>query len=281
MRDEFTPLESDPQKPGLDSIVGMRQPGDVDQMVFSFLSELNSLSDALESTIKKHSEDNERALPAVNRPEPVGVQPAASKPASYRNIDVLLMDNRQFQAGKESAREESSSTSHGLFESRFFANSAEIRRRRVQMRVRSIASIALLVALGILFYLEPGHLAKRGEIADLLRTASSPAESVPVSARPKGDAPALTPGILSPAVAIEKVLPWYPEEARRSGVTGTVELDAEVDAQGKVMRAVAVSGPSQLREAAADSVLKWRFKPAQRDGINCGSTARVSVVFKP
>jgi len=266
MRDNSTPLESDPRSPEPDPIAGTNRPGDVDQMVFSFLSELNTLSDALGSTRARPAESEEGAAIAADRPDPADAQSPAQKPVSYRNIDVLLMDNRQRN------RDELPLEIHGIFESQSPAHSAGTRRRHIRMLMCSAASVILLGTLGVLFYFETRQSIKPEEIAVPLHTSSSPAVAGVGAAAPPPEA-------VSPAVVIEKVNPRYPAEARRLGVRGTVELDAEVDEHGKVVRALAVSGPLMLRPAAAEALLKWRFKPAQRRGVNLRSTARVSVVF--
>lgn len=279
MRDKFSPLE--PEHPGPDPGCNaeLRRPGDVDQMVFSFLSELDTLSDTLELVHDQSAERSAGLSIAPDRSDPQGAQPAVIKPVSYRNIDVLLMDNRQFASGKERSREDSPHTIHGLFESQPAAHSAGKRRRRIRKLIGSAASMTLLSALGVLYYFEAGQLVRKVDVAAQLQATSFPSASVSPSSLPKAGAPASPPKAASPAVAIERVIPRYPAEARRLGVSGTVELDAEVDANGKVVRALPVSGPLLLRPAAAEALLKWRFKPAQQGGINLKSKARVSVVF--
>jgi protein TonB len=83
-----------------------------------------------------------------------------------------------------------------------------------------------------------------------------------------------------PAVVIFRVLPDYPELARRSHTTGTVVVDILIDEKGKVVKANAVSGPAMLYLNAANAVLLWQFKPATLDGIAVSSSSQVSIVFK-
>ena len=284
MRDKFTPPESD--RPGLepDSIDGMSRPGNVDQLVSSFLSELNTLSDALGLDRDQPAEGSDGVSSAADRPGPVDAQPAAPKPVSYRNIDVLLMDNRQFLGGRERTRDESPHTNHGLFESQSPARSAGARRRRILLLICFAALVTLLGALGVLYqagYFAPSQATGTKDIAAPLHASSSAGGPVSPASLPGVGGSAPLPGAISPAVAIQKVTPRYPTEAKRLGVKGAVELDADVDTDGKVVRALAVSGPLLLRSAAEEALLKWRFKPAQRGGIKLKSTARVSVVFNP
>jgi TonB family protein len=60
---------------------------------------------------------------------------------------------------------------------------------------------------------------------------------------------------------IHKVIPEYPELARRAGVQGTVVLDIVVSVEGAVTQVKYVSGPEELSQAALDAVRWWRFEP--------------------
>jgi TonB family protein len=58
-----------------------------------------------------------------------------------------------------------------------------------------------------------------------------------------------------------KVSPVYPEIAKRMKITGTVKLEAIVDADGKVAEVKILSGNSMLSPAAEEAVRKWKFAP--------------------
>jgi TonB family protein len=87
--------------------------------------------------------------------------------------------------------------------------------------------------------------------------------------------------VVAPIMAqpITRVQPTYPLIARMQRITGVVELEAETNEKGEVIRAKAVSGPRELRSAAEEAIMKWKFKPASINGINVRSTTRVSVNF--
>jgi TonB family protein len=53
----------------------------------------------------------------------------------------------------------------------------------------------------------------------------------------------------------------YPDEAQKKNIEGKVTLRIEVDAQGKVSDAKPLSGPSELVQAAIESVKQWEFEP--------------------
>lgn len=120
-------------------------------------------------------------------------------------------------------------------------------------------------------------------------TASNPPTAVPpavpvsnAAASPAKIEASKAPAVreVSPSAPISKVLPVYPETARRMKIEGKVDVDAQVDEQGKVVVATAINGHVLLRDAAMEAVKKWRFKPATLNGKNVLSSSRVSVVFK-
>jgi protein TonB len=80
-------------------------------------------------------------------------------------------------------------------------------------------------------------------------------------------------------VLLSKVLPSYPEFARRANLVGKVDLDIEIDRDGKVVKATPVSGPPVFHAAAVAAVRKWRFKPATINGNRVPSEGKVSVLF--
>lgn len=70
-------------------------------------------------------------------------------------------------------------------------------------------------------------------------------------------------GILN-ARAVSKPAPVWPQEARQ--VNGTVTVRILVDEEGKVIKAVAMSGPAQLRPAAVEAAYKTRLSPTRLSG---------------
>ena len=68
--------------------------------------------------------------------------------------------------------------------------------------------------------------------------------------------------------------------ARIQKVDGTVELEAYVNEKGDVVRADVVAGPTLLRAAAENALLKWKFRPASVNGVPVPSRSRVFIVFK-
>ena len=64
-------------------------------------------------------------------------------------------------------------------------------------------------------------------------------------------------------IPLQRIPPQYPRDAARSGITGWVQLEVLVNADGTVRSArVLEAKPKGLFEAAAvQAVLRWKFKP--------------------
>jgi TonB family protein len=77
-----------------------------------------------------------------------------------------------------------------------------------------------------------------------------------------------------------KVMPEYPESARRAGLRGTVVLDAVVNAEGAVTQLKVVSGPEALSLAALDAVRWWRYEPYLVNGRPATVETTVAVEFR-
>ncbi|MDT8903499.1 TonB family protein [Anaeroselena agilis] len=90
-------------------------------------------------------------------------------------------------------------------------------------------------------------------------------------------------GVTGPRV-LSRVEPRYPEEARQSGVEGSVVVKAEILETGHPgeVSIVSSSGSKLLDDAAVQAVREWRFIPAHetdsRQAIRCFS--KIAVVFK-
>ena len=83
-------------------------------------------------------------------------------------------------------------------------------------------------------------------------------------------------------IASSQVMPRYPAAALRSGETGTVMVEVDVDSKG-VPTDVSIenrSGNRELDRAALSAVKQWRFQPALRDGKQVASTVMVPVQFE-
>jgi protein TonB len=109
-----------------------------------------------------------------------------------------------------------------------------------------------------------------------------PVEASPAGSRPNGAA--ATPAAPSGGRAQEAQLlvspkPILPVIARQQRISGAVNLEATVDATGKVKGVKVVSGHPVLSGAAVNAVLKWRYRPATLNGQPVETTVAVKVIF--
>lgn len=78
-----------------------------------------------------------------------------------------------------------------------------------------------------------------------------------------------------------QVAPDYPVPLRQSGTGGTVTVEFDVDATGRVVSArVLRSTERGFEEATLRAVLKWRFEPGRRDGRAVPFRMSVPVDFR-
>jgi len=60
----------------------------------------------------------------------------------------------------------------------------------------------------------------------------------------------------------DKVLPPYPEEARKEGITGVVTLSVRADEEGRIEKIKIVKSPHELlSKAAVEAVKQWKYEP--------------------
>ncbi|HLY19961.1 MAG TPA: M56 family metallopeptidase [Bryobacteraceae bacterium] len=79
------------------------------------------------------------------------------------------------------------------------------------------------------------------------------------------------------AKLLHSVPPKYPEAAREKHIEGAVVLEVQIDAEGHVSDARAISGPTELRSAALEAVLQWHYSPK---AMSLPTTTQVTMEFK-
>ena len=74
--------------------------------------------------------------------------------------------------------------------------------------------------------------------------------------------------------------PFYPVEARKQRIEGSVELQARVGRTGQILGVTPMGGPGLLASAAAAAVREWRYEPTFIDGDPVETQADITIVFR-
>ena len=86
---------------------------------------------------------------------------------------------------------------------------------------------------------------------------------------------------LSAPDAIQKSDPGYPIELMRANVQGTVTLYAIIRADGSVTDIAVMRGIQRILDENAKLALgRWRFRPAEKNGVPIDIEAVIQVPFK-
>jgi TonB family protein len=64
---------------------------------------------------------------------------------------------------------------------------------------------------------------------------------------------------------VSRVVPEYPELARKMQIIGTVRVEATVAPNGKAKSTQVVGGSPVLAKAAVDAIEKWKWAPAPQE----------------
>jgi len=91
--------------------------------------------------------------------------------------------------------------------------------------------------------------------------------------------PVSVPSNLQGAKLIYKVVPVYPDLARRAHVSGTVTLMALIDEEGNVAEIKVLSGHLLLNDEAIKAVKQWKYSPTVLNGEPMPVRATVNVIF--
>jgi TonB family protein len=76
-----------------------------------------------------------------------------------------------------------------------------------------------------------------------------------------------------------RVQPYYPEEARRQRISGTVRFHAVIGKDGSIKQLEALTGPSQLVTAAQWAVSQWRYHPTLVNGEPVEVDTTIDVIY--
>jgi protein TonB len=110
-------------------------------------------------------------------------------------------------------------------------------------------------------------------------TDSASAEAPEITSSPAGSTLNKKSIPVKDGYVIFRLVPQYPEEARRQRIQGPVVLSVLVRADGSVQEVKLVTGDARLAPVAADAVRQWRFKPHSSHGKPADFETRITVNF--
>ena len=99
----------------------------------------------------------------------------------------------------------------------------------------------------------------------------------------KPSTPELSPTQSQGVVAgklLKKVMPLYPDMARRAGVSGDVLMDGVIGTDGALHNLKVVSGSPLLREAALEAARQWRYSPYLLGSKAVEADTHITVSFR-
>jgi protein TonB len=85
---------------------------------------------------------------------------------------------------------------------------------------------------------------------------------------------------VSRGLLVKQTQPTYPPSAIRMHVEGAVELSATISKEGDISAVKVLSGDPQLAGAAADAVMRWKYKPYLLNGEPVEIQTQITVNFK-
>ena len=85
-------------------------------------------------------------------------------------------------------------------------------------------------------------------------------------------------GVLAGRI-LTRVMPKYPEEAKKQRINGTVVMHVIIGTDGRVKEAHVISGPELLRASYLDAVKQWTYKPYLVNGEPTAVETQISLVM--
>ena len=80
--------------------------------------------------------------------------------------------------------------------------------------------------------------------------------------------------------ATKKTPPDYPPMAKQLKISGKVEVDVTIDADGNVENVKIISGNAMLTGSVVSAVKKWKFTPFTAEGAPTKAVAALQFDFK-
>src|SRR5258707_26593 len=86
-------------------------------------------------------------------------------------------------------------------------------------------------------------------------------------------------GKVAAAQLVCKANPYYPEEARRGRISGTVRLHAIIGKNGSITQLDLITGPELLASSAKAAVSQWRDPATMMNGAPVGMDTTIDVIY--
>jgi protein TonB len=110
-------------------------------------------------------------------------------------------------------------------------------------------------------------------------TASLAITALSVAQAPPGPPPLrISAGVLAGNI-LTKVVPKFPEEAKRQQINGAVVMHVIVGTDGRVKEAHIISGPELLRASYLDAVKQWTYRPYLVNGEPVAVETQITIVL--
>lgn len=111
------------------------------------------------------------------------------------------------------------------------------------------------------------------------RVDQSPNEPTGARLIQDSDTVRVAPGVMDANLVASRV-PAYPEVAKAEGIQGPVVMEAVISKSGAVDHVRVIQGEKQLRSAAEEAVLKWRYRPYLLNGSPVDVATVIRVDFR-
>lgn len=106
----------------------------------------------------------------------------------------------------------------------------------------------------------------------------TPADHAPTTATPHARVTPVSGEVMAGHV-LTRVAPVYPAAAKAAKVEGAVRLQATISATGSIEHLRVLSGPSELRTSALDSVRQWTYQPFTTNGAAVPVQTTITVTY--
>jgi TonB family protein len=125
----------------------------------------------------------------------------------------------------------------------------------------------------------PAERKDRETVAARSRSVDTPKEPTGEGLVADAGAVKVAPSVMEANLVTSRV-PAYPDSAKAEGIQGAVVMEAVISKSGTVDHVRVIEGDSQLRSAAEEAVLKWRYRPYLVNGQPVDVATVVRVDFR-